>query len=617
MTSSSEVARLPRQAMRAVVTALLGAVLTLVGVTTATAAPPYETEAEVTDLQFTSEVVRTGSTAELTGSWSLPDNPATPAGFTMALPEGLQGVRTEFPMRTPSGEQMGSCVVDGTSLTCDLDEAYVAEHPLDLKGDFRFWVTVTTEVTEETEVTYDFGATEASVTIEPRPDSQPCTENCEVRNISTVKWGDYDPESGNFLWVVRVGAEDETGMPGGREVVVTDTVAPGHQVVPGQTVLRRTNEVVVNGNGYPSPANWVEAPVDSYQVSADGTTVTFTSEEGYFYVVDVVSEITDGGLRGTYDNAATIEVTGEEVRTVSARSQSHGGSASGVGTDVGVFALTKEVIGDAVGLEGTVFTGTYEVQESEGAEPTQHTFEVMDGETWVSPEFPAGTRVVILGEDPPTGTGQVQWADPVFSETEFVLDGGVVRDVSLTNEASVLMGQFSAAKLLTGDGAAQVPADATFTLDYSFPAGPGFESGAGELVLPVDGTAVTSPMIPAGAEVTVVEQEPGAVAGASWGAVTYSTESVRIVADEVVEMSVTNEITVTSPPSETETAPSGDDTVPSTDVTVPPDAPTPPATAGSLPSTGADGTVVAGISGLLLVSGAVLLVARRRAARRA
>lgn len=71
----------------------------LLGAGRAAAAPPYLTQATLTDLAFASDTVQSGSAAELTAKWSLPDAPATPAGFTIDLPPDLEGRGDTFSSR--------------------------------------------------------------------------------------------------------------------------------------------------------------------------------------------------------------------------------------------------------------------------------------------------------------------------------------------------------------------------------------------------------------------------------------------------------------------------------------------------------------------------------------
>ena len=115
-------------------TTLVG-LLALLGLSAANAAPPYTTEATITSMKFTQESATT---------WAR----------EVELPEGLRGVKTSFPMMsdakgtTPS-VQMGTCYVEDTRLFCDIDDDYIAENPLNLRGTFKFWVQVTTETTTD------------------------------------------------------------------------------------------------------------------------------------------------------------------------------------------------------------------------------------------------------------------------------------------------------------------------------------------------------------------------------------------------------------------------------------------------------------------------------------
>ncbi|WP_144589675.1 hypothetical protein, partial [Brevibacterium casei] len=136
------------------------------------AAPPYQTNANIDSLKFHEESIKSGSTARIDGTWSLPDNPQTPAGFVVDLPDELQGRTDSFELKDPDGVTMGQCTVTETQLYCDLDSDYLNANPLNIQGTFYFWVSVQTETTETKEVTYDFGNVSDTVTVTP-PDG-PC-----------------------------------------------------------------------------------------------------------------------------------------------------------------------------------------------------------------------------------------------------------------------------------------------------------------------------------------------------------------------------------------------------------------------------------------------------------
>lgn len=89
-----------------------------------------------------------------------------------------------------------------------------------------------------------------------------------------------------------------------------------------------------------------------------------------------------------------------------------GGGGSGIGTDVGVFAITKQVEGDVQGLPADqLFTGTYTVTTPTG-EVVKGEWSVAGGDTWRSPEFVRGSTVVVA-EDTPTGPGHIAWSPGV------------------------------------------------------------------------------------------------------------------------------------------------------------------------------------------------------------
>lgn len=150
-----------------IVAIIVGAALAAGVAVAAAAAPPYATEAAITSLTFVDDLVESGRSTQLSGEWALPDDPATPAGFTVDLPEGLQGLSDAFDLLDPDGEPMGSCVVTATQIVCDIDADYIAAHPRSLRGTFDFWATVTTTVTQDTTTTYDFGDVEDTVTVTP------------------------------------------------------------------------------------------------------------------------------------------------------------------------------------------------------------------------------------------------------------------------------------------------------------------------------------------------------------------------------------------------------------------------------------------------------------------
>jgi hypothetical protein len=95
-------------------------------------------------------------------------------------------------------------------------------------------------------------------------------------------------------------------------------------------------------------------------------------------------------------------------------------------------------------------------------------------------------------------------------------------------------------KQLAGSGVALLSKDTTFTVRYTYPAGPGFEAGSGMLVVAADGATTTSGAIPFGAVVTLSEVAPEPVAGADWKAPEFSTGTFEIGDGTVTEVVLTN-----------------------------------------------------------------------------
>ncbi|WP_119697480.1 DUF5979 domain-containing protein [Microbacterium halotolerans] len=567
-------------ALTALVAVLLGA---LVGAAPATAAPPYVQDADITSIDFIEEEVESGTSAELRGTWSLPDHPATPAGFAIDLPAELQGLTDSFPLLDPEGEPMGQCTVTATQLYCDFDSAYLEAHPRNLQGSFNFWVEVTTEVTENTEVTYEIDDLRTSVTVSP-PDNGPCP-TCEWSGYDNYKFGMYDRESGIVEWHVEVETPPE-GMDGDLAVTITDLGGENLELISEDTYLGGTNEF--DESGYPDwSANGV--PRDSYTVSDDGSTIDFTTQEGWVYVGVFYTRVTDGGKAGTYTNEATIEIEGTETVLVENEVTHQGGGADGSGDGVGDFQITKEVIWNSMPIDDITFDGTYTVTSPDEV-VTEGEFTIADGATWTSPEFEEGS-LVHVEEILPTQPANIDWAEPSLSENDFAIEGGATVEVTLTNEATLAMGSFSASKEITGDGAELVPENAEFTLEYRYAAGEGFEAGSGTLVLPADGTVVGSDPLPVGAELALTEAAPSEVDGATWGTPEVSPETLTVDRDEIVHVTVTNPITEIPEPS-----------------------PEPSDESDELAATGTDiATPLTGAAMLSLLGGALLMTLRRRA----
>lgn len=604
-----------RQRTKTIWAALIAGALTVLGLaaapTAAFAAGDYATNATISNVKFTETTIKDGEKAELSGEWSLPNNPTTPAGFTLALPEGLQGFPDTFDLTVPgSGEVMGKCVVTDKELDCSIDDAYVAKNPRNLKGTFNFWASTQLQNTETVTKDFTFKDVKGKTTVDVRP--RVCVTDCDFKGWDGQKYGAYNKDTNQVDWYIEVPAP-VGGMAGGEEVVVTDTFGSGQTLGSAKKVqVEGTSTVTKQPDGRTYPDGFDNLDESLYTVST-GTplTVKFTAKQGMYYRVkvqlDASANETTNGTTTTYTNAATIKVGDEDVKVVNGVVKRQGGSGTGIGDNVGSFSVKKSLAGDAIVSKDTEFTVHYVVTGPDGTTLADADATVSATNLFTSEEYLAGSTVK-LTEVKPKDSASVNWAAPEFDKSEFKLEGGYNIDVSLKNTASLQTGVFKAKKVVTGNGASLIPADAEFTVKYNYAAGEGFAAGSGELKLRADGTEATSPKLPVGAVVKLSEVAPAAVDGGTWGKPVFSKDTVTIAKGETVEVSLENPIT-TVPPT---TAP------PTTPVeTTPPTTPveTTPPTSPPLANTGASVGFGVGAAVLLLAAGLLTMGYSRRRAR--
>lgn len=134
----------------------------------ASAAPPYATEATLSNFDFTVDKVQGGQHAQLTADWALPDNPTPPAGFVIALPPELEGRADTFNITAQdTGETIATCRATATQLECDFVDAYITANPKNLKGNVNFWVKVGTTVDQEETKTFTVGGEAVTIVVTP------------------------------------------------------------------------------------------------------------------------------------------------------------------------------------------------------------------------------------------------------------------------------------------------------------------------------------------------------------------------------------------------------------------------------------------------------------------
>ena len=282
-----------------------------------------------------------------------------------------------------------------------------------------------------------------------------------------------------------------------------------------------------------------EAGEGQFEVSADGTPVT-SGQLPYGAEVHLTEaepiNIEGATWEGYEFSPSTITIgdgtTAEVLLT------------NTFGLNEGYFSVTKSVEGSGSGLvpSDTEFTVEYSYPAGNGFEAGSGSLVVKaDGETVKSDPLPYGAEVTLAEVEPVQIEGGT-WVDFVFSTDTLTIGDGTTVAVELTNTNDLNSGHFSVVKALAGSGAGLVDSDTDFTVEYSYPAGNGFEAGSGELTVKADGTVATSDPLPYGAEVTLSEVAPEPLEGGEWVSHEFSPETVTIGDGETAEVTLTNTV---------------------------------------------------------------------------
>lgn len=256
--------------------------------------------------------------------------------------------------------------------------------------------------------------------------------------------------------------------------------------------------------------------------------------------------------------------------------------------------------------------------------------------------LPLGT-VVTFGEPSAVApTGQV-WTGATISPSSVTITAdGQSTLVTVTNSYRDAVGGFSLSKALDGVDAVDLPdgGDTEFEVDYFLN---GSTTKAGTLTVTADGAVVGGPTnLPLGTVVTFDEATPAPVAGGDWVAATFAPATVEITADgQLTRVTLTNTFDADDPtgpgtgggPGGGDGGGGGDDgggdgggdddggddgTAPRGEDDGGGDSSAPGAGDGSgdeggaLATTGADAWTTLGVALTLALTGAVLLVLRRR-----
>lgn len=411
----------------------LAASLVFGGSAIATAEPAggYKSQAKIDSIEFDSEGITNTWRTEMKGTWSLPDNPATPAGVVVSLPDSLKPVDgTTFPMNAEDGKA-GECTVRGQKLDCAIDEDYIKQHPRKIEGTFALWVEAQFAETGEQQITVENVTTTVTVKVPPTGGGTTCTENCEFKDReNSEKYGEvFDSNKGTLIWYIHPKVL-AGGHNGGEKITITEKPGPGHSIIGNEVAVVGAPGLKKNEQGREIP-DYQERT--TYQLDENGS-FTFTAQQGYYYSVEVKTQTET--MLPEYKNTVEVTISSETEEVSATQGRTFGGTATIVGEDEGAFIIAKAVSGaakDKVPADFE-FEVTYTVTSPEG--------EVETGTCVVTVEAPCekggfvpGSTVEVTETQPADGEG-FTWGEPIIEPAgEVTLEGGVQTMISVTNEA--------------------------------------------------------------------------------------------------------------------------------------------------------------------------------------
>jgi len=491
-------------------------------------------------------------------TWAVPDTATAGDTFRLAFPTSpsLTGVRDSFALTAPDGQTIGMCEVSTGELVCTLTD-YVDSHN-DVSGTLHFRARADEETTL-TEIPFTTGGgtvvpVDVPGGIGPVPEFPAPT--------TPTKWGDVTLDGRNIAWGVNI----PSSALAGEAPTLTDTFTAGLVLDPASVTV-----------AYVLAKDWAggKYTVSTGLQSGSDFTVTEVSSESFTVTVNAPI-VADAIYVLRYKTALPTDVrpgdafhntvTGSRWVTESTPVIYSQGGGDGEGVlPVGGFTVTKEVSGAGAALvpDDREFRVAYSYQRA--GQTVEGELALRSGQTDGLKDLPVGT-VVTLSEVTPADVDGVTWQAPVFSGTGVAItDGGATVTiawgatvaVTLTNPTTVTpppVGGFTVTKNVTGPGTSLVPADQTFTVEYSYElAG---QPVTGELALRAgksDGLAD----LPAGTVVTLREKAPSSVEGVTWKSPRFTGAGVdvgdggatlTISEDATVAVVLTNGTAVTPPP---------------------------------------------------------------------
>ncbi|BDA63926.1 hypothetical protein MANAM107_07600 [Actinomyces capricornis] len=265
----------------------------------------------------------------------------------------------------------------------------------------------------------------------------------------------------------------------------------------------------------------ITAKGDGVAVQADktfpvGTTCTISEDTG-------AAAIDGYTLNPPADQTVTIKDPAEPVVTVA--------FVNAYTRNEGTFSIAKTVQGGPADAATGSFTFEYTCDTGEKGELTVSG----DGSATTSPWITAGATCT-LSENADSAAREGYAVVSTLSQDSVTIAAKRNEAVTATNTYTRDTGAFSIAK--TVEGGAQDFAKGSYSFAYSCTGGV-----EGTLTVPGDGTAVTSPRIPAGATCTLSENADSAAREGYAVASTLSQDSVTITKDQTVAVTATNTYT--------------------------------------------------------------------------
>lgn len=585
-----------------------------------------------------------GSSVRVDATWSAPGARSGDT-FTLKLPTSpkFDGIASTFDLKNSDdpSTSIGTCTVSSTEITCTFG-AYADTHT-GLSGTLFFWAVAKQESDQGT---VEF-VTENGVVFKVKVPggSVGPKDNTPYKFPKTpFKDANVDHNNGEVDWAVYIpGAALHDA--GGQPITLTDTFD-------ARLTLRATPRVLVftkqqwegavrpwghgrylNDNEY---AYTPGATPNTFQLVVTAAAI----DDNNLYVVEYQTTLPAAAKEGdVYTNVATGGSWSAPHDAVY-----HGAGGDGLGYAVRQIEVAKAVVGD-----------------NPAAGPFEFQVGCVDADGATVPGYPKSVEVAV--DQPASIPGvEVGWTCTV-NETDAAggqvsYDGSNAVEVTVDSPAKIVLtatntfvsgptGGLTVSKVVAGDGAAKVPADTQYSVEYSY--GEGDSAVTGVLALTTDTEGVLEGL-PVGTVVTLNEVTPVDLDGVAWTGKSFVVDG-ETVGDEAEvtigeETDVQVEITNTAepvveppatciPPGSTPDTDTPSDTpicedepvdcvtsdssqgpstcAPAAETAGPTPTPSAEGSNSPLAQTGATVALVTAIAVLLLGAGGVLLMVRRRA----